>query len=128
MPEQMSKAAQTNPELLSKIFELGYNLPFPTSHADCPVPLHPELSGHFNMNMQSLDAIGADLSSDSGQMCAYLAGAFTRLAAVGTVSFGLIVATVQGANYFMDDNHQNLKPATVTAPVLPASAPDLSRK
>lgn len=124
----MSKDLQTNPELLSKIFKLGYNLPFPTHHPEQPVALHPELSGHFNTNMKSLEEIGADLSKDSGQLCAYMAGAFTRLAVVGTVSFGLVVATVQGVNYFAGDDHQKSESPTVTAPAPPALAPNLSRK
>lgn len=128
MPEQTSGSSQANPELLSKIFEIGYALPFPTSYHDHLSSLHPELSGHFNMNMKSLEEIGADLSNDSGQMCAYLAGTFMRLVVKGTTTLVLLAGVGQGMNYFMEKEHKKPESPTVTAPATSASAPHLTRK
>jgi len=128
MPEQTSGSSQANPELLSKIFEIGYALPFPTSHHDHPSSLHPELSGHFNMNMKSLEEIGADLSNDSGQMCAYLAGTFMRLAVVGTTTLVLLAGVGQAVGYLTGDDHKKPESPTATAPATSASAPHLTRK
>lgn len=124
----MSKDSPRNPELLSEIFKLGYALPFPASEPDNPASLHPELSGHFNVNMRSLEDMGANLGDDSGQMCAYMAGVFTRLAVVSTVTFVAAVGAVQGMNYLMDKDHKNPETPTATAPATPAPVPQLTRK